>query len=151
MREATQDLLRRALTIKHFNPRLPCGRRLGVGESRCEVLVISIPASHARSDGVRARVRHRRHFNPHSPCGELSTDGPASSPKGDFNPTLPMRGATSHDSRRNYRVWNLQPTLPMRESHLLFHLSQMEVTEIISTHAPHAGSDHRCSSVKSYR
>ena len=77
MREATTIPLKMMPASLHFNPRLPCGRRrygtgaddvlelfqssppmreaTRVGESRCEVLVISIPASHARSDGVRAR------------------------------------------------------------------------------------------------
>lgn len=78
---AGSDLRSQALMVHlgNFNPRPPHARGDGktfdemtidelkfqspppmreatrVGESRCEVLVISIPASHARSDGVRAR------------------------------------------------------------------------------------------------
>ena len=78
-----------------------------------------------------------------------------------FQPTLPMRGATGHSAlvvvrARNFnprspcgerqvmRPWaaltvQFQPTLPMRGATVI--AFEGEVMSEISTHAPHAGSD----------
>ena len=55
MREATTIPLKMMPASLHFNPRLPCGRRRRTFCGVPSPLSISIPASHARSDGVRAR------------------------------------------------------------------------------------------------
>ena len=64
----------------------------------------------------RRRASTRRSFNPRSPCGERQRPTTPSSDKDEFQPTLPLRGATAQDAGAD------RP----RE---------------VSTHAPLAGSD----------
>ena len=118
---------------KRFNPRSPCGERPGVPD--VSTLTISV-STHAHASAL---PHQRGRFNPRSPCGErpcpavirvccslVSTHAPlAGSDTGIFTslrarqmfqPTLPLRGATSEIAR---------------------HISPCNV----STHAPLAGSD----------
>ena len=129
MREATQDLLRRALTIKHFNPRLPCGRRRTIATTARTIFYFNPHLPCGRQLGSVSPVAKSSSFQSPPPMrgatvfgrgaapgSYISTHASLSSPKSVFQLTLPMRGATSHDSRSNYRT-------------------------DISTHAPHAESD----------
>ncbi len=81
------------------------------------VKLISIHAPHAGSDIRRSCGGHQTmHFNPRSPCGERRLRScPCAAPR-EFQSTLPMRGATRHERR-------------------------VLVPQVISIHAPHAGSD----------
>ena len=97
----------RGATVQRDVPRLPIG--------------VSTHAPHARSD---RRTRHRPlrgiRFNPRSPCEERRA-GPVNRPVvNGFQPTLPMRGATSDRTI-------------------------MGIPLDVSTHAPHARSDFLCS------
>ena len=95
LRGATRDA-RRVLRHVGFNPRSPCGER---------------PAA-------RRPARSRLCFNPRSPCGERLTSDTSLPHSSEFQPTLPLRGAT--------------------------HLSHgVGVDSVVSTHAPLAGSDYR--------
>ena len=57
----------------HFNPRSPCGERLGLGHMCVDVFA---------------------HFNPRSPCGERLPPGRAADQNTIFQSTLPVWGAT---------------------------------------------------------
>ena len=94
VRGATRCVLLPVLIVFNFNPRSPCGERLH-----------SIPNGFVVSN-----------FNPRSPCGERPSRGLFHFRYSEFQPTLPVRGATAIVAN---------PLLP----------------DIISTHAPRAGSD----------
>ena len=101
-----------------FNPRAPCGARLG---------------------GLGARRAFCFDFNPRAPCGARRIRPlPALSP-GQFQSTRPMRGAT-HSSRFGC-AWSssFQSTRPMRGATLLHAFKSCNFC--ISIHAPHAGRD----------
>ena len=101
-----------------FNPRSPCGERLLLAAARGERRVISTHAPRAGSDICPARgTSDRTHFNPRSPCGERRRPPSGSSTRPTFQPTLPVRGATS-------------PSFIFRP-----------FPRSISTHAPRAGID----------
>ena len=78
---------------------------------------ISIHAPHAGSDRVRRlRPASSCDFNPRSPCGERLSVSLSRSMDALFQSTLPMRGATHRDVQGKRK-------------------------QVISIHAPHAGSD----------
>ena len=110
---------------QNFNPRSPCGERQETGGKLAVCKLISTHAPHAGSDPTVPTCSGTWcYFNPRSPCGERHPRMyPKFSPKL-FQPTLPMRGATS-----------------LRPGHC--------ITPNISTHAPHAGSDKRNSNLDS--
>ena len=105
------------IIVENFNPRSPCGERHGgPGTPRCRRL-ISIHAPRAGSDRTSAIWRRlEAYFNPRSPCGERQLAFVYKIDAGAFQSTLPVRGATSTDCRR-------------------------QCAERISIHAPRAGSD----------
>ena len=128
---------------QHFNPRSPCGER---------------PISPKSSTAIMT------HFNPRSPCGERLSFSCSSSNASSFQSTLPVRGATSFFSslapqlmyfnprspcgERRYRVVvkilrrrKFQSTLPVRGATQI--ADGVSVVEIISIHAPRAGSDRK--------
>ena len=79
---------------------------------------VSTHAPHAGSDSLyNGSVWHDCSFNPRSPCGERPKTGRLRLLLAEFQPTLPMRGATD---------WNSTVPKIIR----------------VSTHAPHAGSDY---------
>ena len=118
MRGATYNRGFRQWYSDRFNPRSPCGERL----SSCFVCLVT------------------QSFNPRSPCGErlhilhklrkISTR---------FQPTLPMRGATAQSTDVYLSNEMFQPTLPMRGATSCS--CSKNTTSLVSTHAPHAGSD----------
>ena len=58
-------------SICNFNPRSPCGERLVFYYHLFHILLISIHAPRAGSDGYGGIWKWRQHyFNPRSPCGE---------------------------------------------------------------------------------
>ena len=104
---------------RYFNPRSPCGERLAHIGLRRDIEGISIHAPLAGNDAWRSAARPpTRNFNPRSPCGErrFRPRCPAWVP--DFNPRSPCG-----ERRGCYRLHNM--------------------CELISIHAPLAGSDSR--------
>ena len=140
LRGATTWRDTKCCVITHFNPRAPCGARHGMG----------------------GKDRQDRHFNPRAPCGarleRVSLNkyehqkfqptrplrgattffGKMLSKKGEFQPTRPLRGATRHDRHRQ-RLAQFQPTRPLRGATGSRRHGSHYVS--ISTHAPLAGRD----------
>ena len=78
-------------------------------------------------------------FNPRSPCGERQALCSASRVGTVFQPTLPLRGATSgqrHDGHQRLRVSTHAPLAGSDRG-----WTELELAELVSTHAPLAGSD----------
>ena len=121
-----------------FNPRSPCGERLG----------------------RYWNIFWTCNFNPRSPCGERLSSQQVNINVWIFQSTLPMRGATgNHESPPGHHIsihaphagsdkskggvflWadQFQSTLPMRGATII--ASTKEQCIGISIHAPHAGSD----------
>ena len=103
---------------------------------------ISTHAPHAGSDlGATDSMVYHTDFNPRSPCGERPNAPQKRGYLRGFQPTLPMRGATGDDIGFAAEVLQFQPTLPMRGA-TLGRLGGLVWHGVISTHAPHAGSDY---------
>ena len=102
---------------KGFNPRSPCGER------RQTVYW----------------VHDKTSFNPRSPCGERRREGGGRMSEIEFQPTLPLRGATSTRLRTFATASRFQPTLPLRGATVM--LYALTNWDSVSTHAPLAGSD----------
>ena len=122
---------------------------------------ISIHAPHAGSDNeVNENVKLDTNFNPRSPCGERPVTGNSKQDNKQFQSTLPMRGATvcvcmtpitgyfNPRSPCGERLSLIAPiaiylpfqsTLPMRGATVL--IDNVLSINLISIHAPHAGSD----------
>ena len=77
-------------------------------------------------------------FNPRSPCGERLVSMVSSAMVKEFQPTLPMRGATGPSCSRRPKDHDFNPRSPSGERH---RPPPSTVCREISTHAPHAGSD----------
>ena len=101
-------------------------------------------STHAPLAGSDARTRPRwtatASFNPRSPCGERHAHH-VSRPTVPllFQPTLPLRGATS-TARASSPTWpSFNPTLPLRGATEAGRIDGLDIR--VSTHAPLAGSD----------
>ena len=81
-------------SVKHFNPRSPCGERRAA---------------------VRSRVPARQHFNPRSPCGERPRRERRAGEQSRFQSTLPLRGATRTASSMAVRTRDFNPRSPCGE------------------------------------
>ena len=127
---------------RNFNPRSPCGERPPSHASVAELVDISIHAPHAGSDMARkAMAAARRRISIHAPhAGSDRTSLPSASRTRTFQSTLPMRGATLSWSMM-IRTISFQSTLPMRGATATSYLHAGG--QVISIHAPHAGSDGR--------
>ena len=119
-----------------FQPTLPLRGATGRRSSDSLSLVVSTHAPLAGSDTQNANVEWRViSFNPRSPCGERRGRPDAGHRAAEFQPTLPLRGATHRLARvGSLRRQQFQPTLPLRRPR----------TARGSTHAPLAGSDQPC-------
>ena len=105
--------------MPRFNPRSPCGERRSARMGPC------------RSPG----------FNPRSPCGERLDDFFAASPISlSFNPRSPC-GERRFSVLGWFNHWEFQPTLPLRGATWPWHCPARALP--VSTHAPLAGSDAR--------
>ena len=124
-----------------FNPRSPCGERLAgnrshavagrvsthaplagsdaVDEPLAEVLSSFNPRSPCgeRQDEERTLALTASGFNPRSPCGERLSNVSAFSAAFLFQPTLPLRGATSARSQMQRRSPRFNPRSPCGERH----------------------------------
>ena len=140
MRGATYHVRGYAERAGYFNPHSPCGERPAQVFDNAELMkfqstlpmrgatpakiareiaaIISIHTPHAGSDRDSSRPLPsvKLYFNPHSPCGERRGYGRPGLLGGEFQSTLPMRGATFNINLRRQR-------------------------DRISIHTPHAGSD----------
>ena len=151
-----------ASLLTTFQPTLPLRGATGPRSDPPFPQVVSTHAPLAGSDrAASSRGRPRSGFNPRSPCGERhdvqawvdelagfqptlplrgATPRASTHPCGQvpFQPTLPLRGATEH-GEQFVLATEFQPTLPLRGATLgeLRH----EKTNVVSTHAPLAGSD----------
>ena len=54
------------------------------------------------------------YFNPRSPCGERRCEGDTGNRQEQFQPTLPVRGATEAGCETRGFYNQFQPTLPVR-------------------------------------
>ena len=107
-------------------------------EAQREV-VISTHAPRAGSDSQSGKSEGvRLYFNPRSPCGERHNLRHLSIGMYDFNPRSPC-GERQEISRHTPRRNQFQPTLPVRGATL--GITQAYEKILISTHAPRAGSD----------
>ena len=105
--------------IRDFNPRSPCGERLGAISNYFDISIFqsTLPLRGATSRRTGSLHNHG-YFNPRSPCGERHQVMVISGDTVKFQSTLPLRGAT----------------LGLGGQYGDFR---------ISIHAPLAGSDHR--------
>ena len=169
-----------------FNPRSPCGERRRRALGAVLLCVVSTHAPLAGSDMPPMRplrlpicfnprspcgerhcpsppTAHRSRFNPRSPCGERQSVCHIIPGLRQFQPTLPLRGATpgkivadidagvsthvplAGSDLRVYRGGRLpamfQPTLPLRGATAAVGVGVPVLA--VSTHAPLAGSDRR--------
>ncbi len=100
---------------------------------------ISTHAPHAGSDTATITARATKaHFNPHLLCGRRRGKKYFSSPSVVFQSPPPMREATREPFGWRYGS-EFQPTLPMRGATCCS--DPCDQAASISTHAPHAGSD----------
>ena len=137
--------VRPAGAARHFNPRSPHGeRRIPYNKLDCQAFVISTHAPRTGSDkpqylgddglinfnprsphGERRRRRQeacrRPYFNPRSPHGERLQKPAAFPQRGEFQPTLPARGATRASLKRESTKDNFNPRSPHGERRVLRH------------------------------
>ena len=104
-------------SARNFNPRSPCGERPPGGDAGYLFVKFqsTLPVRGATIFGDAIKPCHE-HFNPRSPCGERLFDKKQLLPLPDFNPRSPCGERPSAANAR-------------------------EVKEVISIHAPRAGSD----------
>ena len=164
MRGATAICALILFLIFHFNPRAPCGARLGWKYTITDKRLISTHAPLAGRDFPRilnagydkkisthaplagrdrrlpARTLRRANFNPRAPCGARQYSGKFTGYIGKvFQPTRPLRGATAISRRLVLRHWiSTHAPLAGRDDNLKLGYGG---TKEISTHAPLAGRD----------
>ena len=126
------------LPLLHFNPRSPCGERLGTISARDVAAVISIHAPRAGSDaavamdgsvififqstlpvrGATGRTEKYcqlgRHFNPRSPCGERLDTGAAAFIDDGISIHAPRAGSDDKNATYGVTYQQFQSTLPVR-------------------------------------
>ena len=124
-----------------FQPTLPLRGATGVVDAPVLGPAVSAHAPLAGSDDAHRSYRRRHVVSTHAPpCGERPRMSRIFSSIHPFQPTLPLRGATSSSSMVTMHCW-FQPTLPLRGATLS--LPPHVALHRVSTHAPLAGSDGR--------
>ena len=128
----------------YFNPRAPCGARRGGKTASCGELIFQ-PTRPLR--GATRRVvrgcKNQMHFNPRAPCGARLEARPAAGAAiANFNPRAPC-GARRCDFGDKWGRHIFQPTRPLRGA-TTEQMVQMLYYFKISTHAPLAGRDRLC-------
>ena len=103
-----------------FNPRAPCG---------------------ARRFSSSLRILHSSYFNPRAPCGARLRCWRTTAIPAIFQPTRPLRGATSLRVSIK-QIKRFQPTRPLRGATASLRVENLRRGSI-STHAPLAGRDKR--------
>ena len=144
-----------------FQPTLPVWGATNRFAQCCKIFQISTHAPRAGSD-IPQHCGDTSHFNfnPRSPCGERQISRTRCPSAYTFQPTLPVRGATSFAIRHSL-IARFQPTLPVRGATRLESRADLlrrfqptlpvrgatrpvqllALPVLISTHAPRAGSD----------
>ena len=99
-----------------FNPRAPCGARLHFCNFLCAVEVISTHAPLAgRDDNCPLRIITGGRISTHAPlAGRDTRTRTGSAPRTRFQPTRPLRGATCFVNYSVLYVYIFQPTRPLR-------------------------------------
>ena len=131
-----------ATTVPIFQPTLPMRKATLPPSQQGQPRLISIPTSYAGGDAARSTShRLRSYFNPHLLCGRRRGKKYFSSPSvvfqspppmreatrepfgwrygSEFQPTLPMRGATLTTSITRYRQGNFNPRSPCGERRII--------------------------------
>ena len=126
---------------RNFNPRSPCGERLERMVTHRDMAQDFNPRSPCGERRQQdAPCKGKIYFNPRSPCGERpARNAGYHSGNCDFNPRSPC-GERRAALTQGYAVLRFQSTLPVRGATV--HISQPSYTNIISIHAPRAGSDY---------
>ena len=126
----------------YFNPRSPHGERRWAAYSIVERTYFNPRSPHGERQGDGKNRDLSFHFNPRSPHGERRLCRPPFMPKdGQFQSTLPARGATS-DSVEQMASWEISIHAPRTGSDTGGHAGSPR--RHISIHAPRTGSDARC-------
>ena len=136
---ATPSTAREGIGAWDFNPRSPCGERLGLEMPEYILLRISIHAPRVGSDsGINRENLLKTYFNPRSPCGERHRAGDGIPWLPDFNPRSPC-GERPLSAVVLRPSAEFQSTLPVwGATALALHASELAK---ISIHAPRVGSD----------
>ena len=141
-RDAAQPGEKRA--DRHISTHAPLAGR---DEAPNQVLNLVLISTHAplagRDDRGGLRCKLRSYFNPRAPCGarrypEIKQLGYG--PR--FQPTRPLRGATTQVLLDMMQRTIFQPTRPLRGA--TQNAKAMAFNQSISTHAPLAGRDCAC-------
>ena len=127
-------------SIKHFNPRSPCGERPAKAGISVQALQFqsTLPMRGA-TPRDRARGQACGYFNPRSPCGERPARRPHPARRAPISIHAPHAGSDSACSRDASKPSNFNPRSPCGERLLRHGLAI--AASLISIHAPHAGSD----------
>ena len=131
-----------AIPCIKFQPTLPVRGATFSSSSFAPSGLISTHAPRAGSDAWRGWRRSRpAYFNPRSPCGERPGGQRLVPVRAQFQPTLPVRGATDDGARQlcGARISTHAPRAGSDVQHPLHVVRPV----VISTHAPRAGSDLR--------
>ena len=103
-------------TSKLFQPTLPMRGATCLSFDRYRQIRIPTHAPHAGSDVSKTRTRvSQNNSNPRSPCGERPSPRISKKYVSQFQPTLPMRGATTYSMRTPRSSINSNPRSPCGE------------------------------------
>ena len=128
--------------LREFQSTLPVRGATRPTWRTCAGRLISIHAPRAGSDDANGgEVMRRINFNPRSPCGERPVLAKAASFVGTFQSTLPVRGATRHSFASLAYHLDFNPRSPCGERQHDY--CKYIGKQMISIHAPRAGSDAR--------
>ena len=99
----------------NFNPRAPCGARLGQGVHRVRLALISTHAPLAGRDEIgTVEQPGNRQFQPTRPLRGATYETAKHNMEELFQPTRPLRGATIGSLHVPFSLRQFQPTRPLR-------------------------------------
>ena len=137
--ERRRDFIPLYTACRNFNPRSPCGERqcsLGFASQQC----ISTHAPRAGSDHFCSLLSQMIVISTHAPRAGSDALAVISVLLGlEFQPTLPVRGATAGSCQPFYLL-NISTHAPRAGSDVVTRDDGVNISQI-STHAPRAGSD----------
>ncbi len=141
---------RRTATATNFNPRTPCGVRLGAGTGLEPISHFNprTPCGVRRLPSPNSRRLH--HFNPRTPCGvRLFTNNFRRTHIG-FQSTHPLRGATCSETPPQAACLRFQSTHPLRGATPAIAQSQISA-EFQSTHPLRGATSGTRSAARAFR
>ena len=125
---------------RYFNPRAPCGARLGQEAGLPKPTVISTHAPLAGRDEGQEVLTMEQSISTHAPlAGRDNRQKTVKTERAIFQPTRPLRGATSPASCTPLHRADFNPRAPCGARHT--HSRTSWRRREISTHAPLAGRD----------